>query len=150
MTRVRKPLKPKTAWRYGAQCDEPLFIRDESNPKKAHEVFVEFAPGMISHEKFAVRIRGEYYHFVYRNFSAHKQVIDDEAWVSRVVYRSLVVMADHVMRAIFASFGTCNRPSTKPLYVEGERVTLLRLSRGNLVFTWGTEEYRVFTLNGEM
>lgn len=150
MARVRKPLKPKTVWRCGAQCDEPLFIRDESNPKKVREIFVEFVHGEITHKKFAVRIRGEYYHFDYRNFSAHRQVIDDEAWVSRVVYRSLVVMADHVMHAIFSSFGTKNRPSSKPLYVEGERVTLLRLSRGSLTFRWSTEEYRVFESNGDI
>lgn len=150
MARTRKPLKPKTVWRYGAQCDEPLFIRDETNPKKVREIFIQFVHGAITHEKFAVRIRGEYHQFVYRNFSAHKQIIDDETWMSRVVYRSLEVMADHVMRAIFASFGTCSRVSTKPLYVEGERVTLLRLSRGNVAFKWNTEEYRVFALNGEM
>lgn len=150
MARVRKPQKPKTVWRYGAQCDEPLFISDEMSPGKVREVFVEFVAGAITHQKFAVRIRGEYYHFVYHNFSAQKQVIDDEAWVSRVVYRSLVVMADHVMHAIFASFGTGGRPSTKPLYVEGERVILLRLSRGNLTFKWCTEEYRVFESNGEI
>ncbi|MDQ1299847.1 MAG: hypothetical protein QG636_515 [Patescibacteria group bacterium] len=150
MARTRKPLKPKTVWRYGAQCDEPLFIQDEVRPGKVREIFVEFVAGAITHQKFAVRIRGEYHYFVYNNFSAHKQVIGDDTWVSRVVYRSLEVMADHVMRAIFSGFGTSNRPSTKPLYVEGERVTLLRLSRGNLTFRWSTEEYRVFALNGEM
>lgn len=150
MARTRKPLKPRTEWRYGAQCDEPLFIRDEVSPEKVREIFVEFVNGEITHEKFTVRIRGEYHCFTYRNFSAHKLIIDDESWISRVTYRSLVVMADHVMRAIFASFGTRGRPSSKPLYVEGESVALLRLSRGSLTFRWSTEEYRVFESNGDM
>jgi len=49
-----------------------------------------------------------------------------------------------VMRAIFASFGTGGKPSSKPLYVMGERVTILRLSRGSLTFRWNKGEYRVF------
>jgi len=150
MARTRKPQKPKTEWRYGAQCDEPLFIRDEVNPNKVREIFVEFVDGAITHEKFAVRIRGEYHYFVYRNFSAHKWIIDDESWISRVAYRSLMVLADHVMRAIFASFGTGGKPSSKPLYVMGEQVSLLRLSRGSLTFRWNKGEYRVFQSGDDM
>ena len=150
MARTRKPLKPKTEWRYGAQCDEPLFIRDEVSPGNVREIFVEFVSGAITHERVTMRIRGEYHHFVYRNFSAHKQVIDDETWISRVAYRSIAVLADHVMRAIFASFGTGGRPSSKPLHVMGERVAIIRLSRGSLTFGWNKEEYRVFESGGEM
>lgn len=149
MARTRKPLKPRTEWRYGAQCDEPLFISDEVRPGKVHEIFVEFVNGNITHEKFVVRIRGSYHEFVYKNFSAHKLATED-AWMSRVAYRSLVVMADHVMRAIFAGFGTGGRPSSKPLYVMGERVSILRLTRDNLAFSWNNEEYRVFESKGEM
>lgn len=142
MARKRKPLRPKTNWRYGAHCDEPLFILDDSSegsPPKEH--FVEFVVP-ITHLEFTVRIRETYHTFVFGKFHAKKIVINDFKWISRVAYQSLVVLADHVMRAHFASFGNGGKASRRPLFVENERVTICRLSRSGVSVLWNGGSYR--------
>lgn len=141
MTRRRKPLRPRTSWRYGAHSDEPLFILEDHSDGTLREHFVEFVVP-ITHEKFTVRIRGTYHHFAFGNFHARKVVINENRWISRVAYQSLVILADHAMRAHFASFGTYHKPSARPLYVENERVTIALLSRSEVRVRWSNATYQ--------
>lgn len=140
----RKKQRPASEWRY-CHIEDPLFIRE----KNGRETYVEFIGGRITHEMFTVRIREHWHTFKFNGLYAYKTQIFDETWISEIAYHSLLAMAEHVMRAIFASFQPRSRNANVPLTVIGEDVRLLRLRQGLLAFTWHKEEYTVTLLNGE-
>lgn len=139
-----KKQRPASEWRY-CHIEDPLFILE----KNGRETCVEFIGGRITHEMFTVRIREHWHTFKFNGLYAYKTQIFDETWISEIAYYSLLAMAEHVMRAIFASFQPRSRNANVPLTVIGENVRLLTLRQGLLTFRWQKEEYTITLLQGE-
>lgn len=140
----RKKQRPASEWRY-CHIEDPLFIREENG----RETYVEFVGGRITHKMFTVRIREHWHTFEFNGLYTYKTQIFEETWTSEVVYYSLLAMAEHVMKAIFACFQPRSYSASIPLTVIGEDVRLLKLRQGLLTFSWHKQEYTVTFLQGE-
>ena len=139
---ARKKARPASQWRY-CHIEDPLYILEENG----RETFVEFGP--ITHEVFTIRIREHWHTFRFNGLYAYKTQIFDETWISKVAYQSLIAMAEHMMRAVFASFQDRSFSANVPLTVIGENVRLLKLRRELLTFSWNKQEYTITLVQGE-
>lgn len=139
-----KKQRPASEWRY-CSVEDPLFIRE----KDGRDTYVEFVGNEITHEQFTVRIREHWHTFRFNGLYTHKTQVLEDGWISEVAYYSLLAMAEHVMRAVFASFQPRSRSAHTPLTVIGENVHLLKLARGLLTFSWQKQEYTITSVRGE-
>ena len=140
----RKKQRPASEWRY-CSIEDPLFIRE----KNGKDTYVEFIGSRITHDMFTVRVREHWHTFRFNGLFTYKTQIFEETWISEIAYASLLAMAEHVMKAIFASFQPHTYNANVPLTVIGENVRLLKLRQGLLVFSWQKREYTVTLVRGE-
>lgn len=136
--------RPASEWRY-CHLEDPLFIRE----KNGKDTYVEFVGNRITHDMFTVRIREHWHTFRFNGLYAYKTQIFEETWISEIAYYSLLAMAEHVMRAIFASFRPRSYSASIPLTVIGENVRLLVLRQGLLTFSWEKRTYTISLLKEE-